>query len=134
MQTVTGSSVRIGPTQVLEATSAEGAMIKVMRAGRCAPQDEELLSTAAKVVWDIARDSGTDDERERARIMIRRAVQWRLECGSLEGAYALAHLSDDRETIEDVLVAAVRDREHHPSAARVMAVVLRTSGWSVDPR
>ena len=107
MQTVTGSSVRIGPTQVLEATSAEGAMIKVMRAGRCAPQDEELLSTAAKVVWDIARDSGTDDERERARIMIRRAVQWRLECGSLEGAYALAHLSDDRETIEDVLVAAV---------------------------
>ena len=123
MQTVTGSSVRIGPTQVLEATSAEGAMIKVMWAGRCAPQDEELLSTAAKVVWDIARDSGTDDERERARIMIRRAVQWRLECGSLEGAYALAHLSDDRETIEDVLVAAVRDREHHPSAARVMAVV-----------
>ena len=72
MQRVTSNSIRLGPTQILEAACAardlarvEEAMLTVMRAGRSDPQDDELLSTAAKVVWDIVSDSGTVDERER---------------------------------------------------------------------
>ena len=101
----------------------EEAMLTVMRAGRSDPQDAELLSTAAKVVWDIVCDSGTVDERERAKLTIRRAVQWRVEAGNLEGAYSLAHITSDRVTLEDVLVGAARGRKYNPSAARVMAVV-----------
>lgn len=130
MQRVTGNSIRLGPTQILEAACTardlarvEEAMLTVMRAGRSDPQDDELLSTAAKVVWDIVCDSGTVDERERARLTIRRAVQWRVEAGNHEGAYSLAHITGDRVTLEDVLVGAARDRKHNPSAARVMAVV-----------
>lgn len=131
MQRVTSNSIRLGPTQILEAACAardlarvEEAMLTVMRAGRSDPQDAELLSTAAKVVWDIVSDSGTVDERERAKLTIRRAVQWLVEeAGNLEGAYSLAHITSDRVTLEDVLVGAARDRKYNPSAARVMAVV-----------
>ena len=130
MQRVTSNSIRLGPTQILEAACAardlarvEEAMLTVMRAGRSDPQDDELLSTAAKVVWDIVSDSGTVDERERAKLTIRRAVQWRVEAGNLEGAYSLAHITSDRVTLEDVLVGAARGRKYNPSAARVMAVV-----------
>jgi len=130
MQRVTSNSIRLGPTQILEAACAardlarvEEAMLTVMRAGRSDPQDAELLSTAAKVVWDIVCDSGTVDERDRAKLTIRRAVQWRVEAGNLEGAYSLAHITSDRVTLEDVLVGAARDRKYNPSAARVMAVV-----------
>ena len=99
-------------------------MLTVMRAGRSDPQDDELLSTAAKVVWDIVSDSGTVDERERAKLTIRRAVQWLVEeAGNLEGAYSLAHITSDRVTLEDVLVGAARGRKYNPSAARVMPVV-----------
>ena len=131
MQRVTSNSIRLGPTQILEAACAardlarvEEAMLTVMRAGRSDPQDDELLSTAAKVVWDIVSDSGTVDERERAKLTIRRAVQWLVEeAGNLEGAYSLAHITSDRVTLEAVLVGAARGRKYNPSAARVMAVV-----------
>ena len=86
MQRVTSNSIRLGPTQILEAACAardlarvEEAMLTVMRAGRSDPQDDELLSTAAKVVWDIVSDSGTVDERESKTYYPKRAVQWLVE-------------------------------------------------------
>jgi hypothetical protein len=99
----------------------EALMVRLMRRGgegggvdgggdRDPAAAEAIIDAAAAAAWRVASSSGPGKGllvRRGTMALIRRAVQWHLARGDLDGAYSLAHLTGDRTTLEDVYCAAL---------------------------